>query len=421
MSSVINNSNANSALVNTIQASESMTMSSVVYSTEPVAPLHAMQYLPVDKASGSVSANGQMHFQIPKYGTMSQCLLSYKLKNTGTDPWTAGEAFDFCHRIKSVDLLSSSRTISTLTRADLIAQFSDLKQTQFNPVFQSCLKNRTITVGGASSTIPAGGQLDFTIPLVFGLFKNENTQISTSFNEPCQIRVNWDNPSYGSFSAAGPPAVSIVIELADPQLKIRYKSYPEAATSQMLAENYGDRPELNMLSTRWYDENPKDHTHVGGAGALQTVKVELRNTEVVSDFFVYARAKQAAGTVNVYKPQQIENLILRASGQELLNLTFHELAFMKLDDEGYANQIGVSSDTAGTANVAKVQTGVYDQKGVSNGFSLREMNSVEMELTIRPDGALDDGDIYEIVVAERCLAIYAVSSSTGRLTLSLAN
>jgi len=258
---------------------------------------------------------------------------------------------------------------------------------------------------------------------VFGLFKSENTQINTSFNEPCQIRVNWDNPSYGSQTiAAGPPAQTNVIELADPQLKIRYKSYPEAATSQMLSENYGDRPELNMLSTRWYDESPKDHEHVGAAGSLQTVKVELRNTEVVSDFFVYVRAKQvAAGGVNVFKPQQIEKLVLRASGQELVNLTFHELAFMKLDDEGYANQIGISDDTAGTANVAKVQTGVYDQEGVSNGFSLREMNSVEMELTIRPDLAVLAGDIYEIVVAERCLAIYAVSSSTGRLTLSLAN
>ena len=71
--------------------------------------------------------------------------------------------------------------------------------------------------------------------------------------------------------------------------------------------------------------------------------------------------------------------------------------------------------------VAKVQTGVYDQEGVSNGFSLREMNSVELEITIRPDAAVADNDIYEIVVAERCLAIYAVSSSTGRLTLSLAN
>lgn len=417
MSSVINNSNANSALVNTIQASESMTMSSVVYSTEPVAPLHAMQYLPVDKASGSVSTNGQMHFQIPKYGTMSQCLLSYKLKNTGSDPWTSGESFDFCQRIKSIDLLSSSRTISTLTRADLICQFSDLKQTQFNPVFQSCLKNRT-TTGAGAATIAAGGEIDFTIPLVFGLFKSENTQINTSFNEPCQIRVNWDTPSYGTGAGAAP---TIVIELADPQLKIRYKSYPEAATSQMLSENYGDRPELNMLSTRWYDESPKEHTHTGAAGSLQTVKVELRNTEVVSDFFVYARVRQAAGAVNVFKPQQIEKLVLRASGQELVNLTFHELAFMKLDDEGYANQIGVTDDTAGTANVAKVQTGVYDQEGVSNGFSLREMNSVEMELTIRPDAVVDAGDIYEIVVAERCLAIYAVSSSTGRLTLSLAN
>ena len=204
-------------------------------------------------------------------------------------------------------------------------------------------------------------------------------------------------------------------------LKIRYKSYPEAATSQMLAENYGDRPELNILSTRWYDENPKEHTHAGGANALQTVKVELRNTEVVTDFFVYARLFLVRDGVNSFKPQQIHNLTLRASGQEIVNLTEHELAFMRLDEHGYAQQISSSGATAGTSQVAKVQTGVYDQAGVTNGFSLREMNRVELELVIRPDVDIEDGDKYEIVVAERCLAIYAVSSSTGRLTLSLAN
>lgn len=404
MSSVINNSNANSALVNTIQASESMTMASVVYSTEPIAPLHAMQYLPVQKSSGSVSTNGQMHFNIPKYGTMSQVLLSYKIKSTAG---VALKALDFCNRIKSIDLLSSSRTISTLTRADLIAQFSDLTQSQFNPVEQSLLKTRTIN---------AASEALFSLPLVFGLFKEQNTQINTQFNEPCQIRCNWDTPN----GKVGDET------LEDPQLKIRYKSYPEAATSQMLAENYGDRPELNMLSTRWYDENPKDHTHVGTAATpaddIQTATVELRNTEVVSDFFVYVRPSVAAdGTINTHAPCEIVNLTLTASGQEIVNLDFQELAYMRLEGDGFASSIQSALDSAGVSKTGKVQTGVYDEHGVSNGFSLREMNSVQMKVQFKGPANIANGDTYEIVVAERCLAIYAVSSNTGRLTLSLAN
>ena len=412
MSSVINNSNANSALVNTIQASESMTMASVVYSTEPIAPLHAMQYLPVDKASGSVSTNGQMHFQIPKYGTMSQCLLSYKLKNTGTNDWTSGESFDFCQRIKSIDLLSSSRTISTLTRADLVAQFSDLKQSQYNPVKASCLGERTIAAAGTAR---------FTIPLVFGLFKEQNTQINTSFNEPCQIRVNWDIPDKAVFNTATPPAAVAATMGTNPQLKIRYKTYPEAAVSQMLAENYGDRPELNMLSTRWYDESTKTHPQAGAAGSTQSTTVELRNTEVVSDFFVYIRPSVAANAaVNNFLPCEITKLTLRASGQDIVELTGEELAFMRLDPEGYACSLEYATDE-GLTKVGKVQTGVYDEHGVSNGFSLREMNSVSMAVEFTAPANTAAGDTYEIVVAERCLAIYAVSSSTGRLTLSLAN
>lgn len=404
MSSVINNSNANSALVNTIQASESMTMASVVYSTEPIAPLHAMQYLPVQKSSGSVSTNGQMHFNVPKYGTMSQVLFSYKIKST---TGLALKALDFCNRIKSIDLLSSSRTISTLTRADLIAQFSDLTQSQFNPVEQSLLKTRTIA---------AASEALFSLPLVFGLFKEQNTQINTQFNEPCQIRVNWNTPN----GVVGDET------LEEPQLKIRYKSYPESATSQMLAENYGDRPELNMLSTRWYDENPKDHTHAGtatvAADDIQTATVELRNTEVVSDFFVYVRPSVAADAgINRHEPCEIVNLTLSASGQEIVNLDFQELAYMRLEGDGFASSIQSALDSAGVSKTGKVQTGVYDEAGVSNGFSLREMNSVQMKVQFKGPADIANGDTYEIVVAERCLAIYAVSSSTGRLTLSLAN
>ena len=406
MSSVINNSNANSALVNTIQASESMTMSSVVYSTEPIAPLHAMQYLPVDKASGSVSTNGQMHFQIPKYGIMSQVLFSYDLTIAAVGGGTI-EELDFCRRIKSFDLLSSSRTISTLTRADLVAQFSDLKPSQYNPVRASCVGERVLTAAGTAR---------FTIPLVFGLFKEQNTQISTQFNEPCQIRVNWDTPD-----AALAGAVAATMG-TNPQLKIRYKSYPEAAMSQILAENYGDRPELNMLSTRWYDESTKTHPQVGAAGATETATVELRNTEVVSDFFVYIRPSVAANAaVNNFLPCEITKLTLRASGQDIVELTGEELAFMRLDGEGYACSLSYADTTAGLQNVGKVQTGVYDEHGVSNGFSLREMNSVSIAVEFTAPANTAANDTYEIVVAERCLAIYAVSSSTGRLTLSLAN
>ena len=342
---------------------------------------------------------------------MSQCLLSYDITLGG-----AGQikALDFCKRIKSIDLLSSSRTISTLTRADLIAQFSDLKQSQYNPVKASCIGARSATVIGTNLT------QRFTIPLVFGLFKEQNTQVNTSFNEPCQIRCNWDIPDAPVRNAGDTADVAATMG-TNPQLKIRYKTYPEAAVSQMLAENYGDRPELNMLSTRWYDESTKTHTQVGGAGATETTSVELRNTEVVSDFFVYVRPSVAAdASVNNFLPCEITKLTLRASGQDIVELTGEELAFMRLDPEGYACSLEYAT-VEGLTKVGKVQTGVYDEHGVSNGFSLREMNSVSIAVEFTAPADTDVNDTYEIVVAERCLAIYAVSSSTGRLTLSLAN
>ena len=94
---------------------------------------------------------------------------------------------------------------------------------------------------------------------------------------------------------------------------------------------------------------------------------------------------------------------------------------MRLEKDGFASSIQSTLDTAGVSKTGKIQTGVYDEEGVSNGFSLREMNSVQMKVQFKGPAIALATDIYEIVVAERCLAIYAVSSSTGRLTLSLAN
>ena len=85
MTSIINNSNNSSALLNTLEASESMTMSSMVYSTQPIDPMHAMTYLGVQKSSGTVADNSQMHFNIPKMGVIGYLDVSedkYDIENS---------------------------------------------------------------------------------------------------------------------------------------------------------------------------------------------------------------------------------------------------------------------------------------------------------------------------------------------------
>ena len=137
---VQNNSNANSSLVNTMLGSDSL-MNPNVYSTKMIVPPHALTYSPMDPSNGSVITDGSTtNFTINKYGIISQILFSYEKTVTNTGAAGSGDKTvtigvnDVFSVIDKVDLLSSSRTISTLTRYDLISQFSSLPLVSFTPI-----------------------------------------------------------------------------------------------------------------------------------------------------------------------------------------------------------------------------------------------------------------------------------------------
>jgi len=141
MSSVINNSNANSALVNTINASESK-MNPNVYSTKRIYPAAAVVYQDTDKSSGTIGNGNTITFDLMKYGIAQQFLFCWtKASTNGT------EAYDFLHVIDRIELLSSSKVIDTLTNMDLLAQFSDLDVSQFDPIFKAGIKERNNGAG----------------------------------------------------------------------------------------------------------------------------------------------------------------------------------------------------------------------------------------------------------------------------------
>jgi len=152
MSSVINNSNANSAIVQTLDASVSK-RNPQIYSTKEIYPAHSMTYVKNEKTNGSVTSGNSINFNLNKYGIASQILLHLEKDCTLDADKSTDVAFkllegDIFTIIKSVELLSSSRVISTLTSNDLLAQFSDMSQDEYNVVFQKAINVGTTAVAG---------------------------------------------------------------------------------------------------------------------------------------------------------------------------------------------------------------------------------------------------------------------------------
>lgn len=394
MSSVINNSNSNSALISVLDNSDSL-VNPNVYSIQPIYPPHAMTYSPNQSTTGGNSATSGtvLNFQLNKYGIVSQVLFR------GTYDLSTGVALKPCailSCIEKIDLLSSSRVVSSLSKFDLLAQFSDLSQAQFNAVEQAC-------VGARSGTATA---YSFAFPIVFGFMEQIDTQLNCSFLETQTIRI-----TFGTFAATA--------SMSNIKMDVRYKNYDESQSSKILAENY-DAPTLNMLSSRYYDETVKTHTGTAGAN---TVVVDLKNTDCVNDFYVIVRNKTAdddatANPGGTLQAVAVTSLVLSGSGQTIVELDEYQLHYARLDKNGFSSRVSGGDGGTGIDNVAKIQMGCSsDYQMLTNTMSLREINNPQMSVTFTGINT----NVYEVHVVEKCAALYSISSATGRLALSLSN
>ncbi len=404
MSSIMLSSNANSAMIQTVSASDSMKNPNI-YSTETVFPAHALTWVKCESSSGSIGDGAQLNFQLQKYGIISQMLLTY------TKKFTAGVAIenelpagDIFKTIRQVELLASSKTVSILTAEDLMAQFSDCSQSEFNVVKKTALEARTGVIGGTEQ--------QYVIPLCFPQFEMINCQLDSSFLEPLQCRITWNTVKS---SSAGANTTYAATGIENCALKMRYKNYSEQDTAAMISANYS-APQLNQLSARFYDEAKVETTPAGTTGS---VDIDLKNTECVESFYVIVRKKLAETTDDAVSCEPISVLKFTGSGQEICELDTVDLQFARLGMDGWSEQVDVDTSASATrlSNIGKIQLGLNTKQKATNSLSLREVNAPRIHV----EWVATAGVAYEVTVVQKVLAVFATSSATGRYSLALAN
>ena len=433
MSTAQLNSNANSALIQTITASDSLKNPNV-YSTQEINPPYAVQYTRVNASSGSIKSGASSTYQLPKFGIAQAVYLSYDVtctadpaqaSNTAAKGWDTfiGKCFlnvgDFIFRINSIDLMGSSRCISTLTVPDILASFSMLSAGEYHSVSKGCVSNRGAGAPDALTNPPLSTH-KVTIPLMFPVFEREETQLDLSFLESFSIRVNWkgvDRPFTTSLSTTSVENATVLV---------RYKEYSEQSNAELISENF-DRPELNQLSYRYHDEPTIDHTQVGGPLSVQKVSVEIKNTECITNLYCVIRQVGFGETTDGVNemPVNIKSMKLLISGQEILYLNDSELNYTRLGGLTSAcasMQTGVDDNVVGNVNaIPCISFALFKQKAIENGLSLRELNGVTIEVEFYSTPLSSDGTTYTVEVVEKALAIYSTSSATGRYSLAMAN
>jgi hypothetical protein len=424
MSNIILSSNNNSALIQSLNESESRVIPSI-YSTKEIYAPYSTNWYTIDSSSGNTGDGQAVNFDLPKYGFLQQMLFSYTKNivndSTSGTPDTAlhktptGDIFNVIDR---VELLSSSRILLTKYSEDLIAEFSALSSDQLYAISATAIKEGAAAAAGTTNSIK------FVIPLTF--FFDLNTMPNLSFNEPMSLRITFrDTKQYSVARTVGSNAP--VVSVSNPQLMLRYKMYDEADTAQVLSNNY-DSEQLNQLIRRQYRENPQSHAHTG-TETTHTFEIILRNVDVVNEFYALVRSKPttpvagAESDAKVNELAEIQELTLTASGQELCKLTKEQLLYMSLTENGYqTNNSNLSTeDGVKLLNVNKIQTGLWchgtGSGKWSNGWSLREMNNVVLSIKC----TVAANNTYTCYVQETTSAIMSTSSATGRCAIALAN
>jgi len=428
---VQNNSNNSSALVNTLLGSDSV-YNPNIYSTKPIVPPHALTYSKMTPSNGSIiQAGSTTNFQVNKYGIISQMLLSYdkRVKNTGAANVTCViPQSDLLSVIEKIELMSSSRTISTLTRFDLAAQISDLPEDKTHSMKSSAYDPRS-DVGGLTSDVVN----KYTLPLVWGLLQNQNTQLMGNFLEPISIKVTWGANLDTLFTSSAedatlvPTTSELTTAIENCTLTVRYVNYPEESYAKILANNFS-RPSLNQLSTKYYDENRVTRSVNAAANGI-SMTCELKSTECVESFYfmlfrseVGGAALGSTGPIRKFVPHQIESVKFSGSGQEFFNLDREELEYAKLGKDGFSwGQSKETDNLSKFTHIKKFQMGCYDSYQLENTLSLREVNNPLLEITFNHIPTGTNYYEYTLVVVENCSAIYAISSATGAMNISLSN
>ena len=421
-----------SAIVNTMLGSESV-RNEQIYNNKEINPPHSLTYssmLPVTGAS--ISGPSQTStFQVSKYGYIAQMLLKFTKTYTQTgvgtsSPGTIVPAGDMFASLERVQLLSSSRVISQLTRFDLMAQFSNLPEDKLYPIRESCLASRGLN-GGGNPTVGlaqnASVALDYVVPLHFGFMNSPELQLDSNFLEPLEVKCIWgDQLNVTALNNAANTAFTATI--SNISLLNRYKVYMEDQNARILSENY-DKPQLNILSQRYEDEVRASRI-IAGASVESKISVELKNTEAVQNFYIMCMVSNEGGSATTagvftdYKPHAIKNIRFTASGQEICNLSAKDLAYAKVSEDGWAWGSTFAEDTARLTNVAKFQTGTWGAYKLSNCFSLRNINAPTIEVTF-DSTATTNGREYSVHVVEDCATIFSISSQTGSVAVALSN
>ena len=405
--SILNQSNQNSSLVNSLMDATQSVTNPFEYSIEKQVAFHGLQYIRHDPVNASsFGASSSIDFDLTKLGFLRSAIFTWNV----TPPTHAEDCppSGGLNSIDRVELLSASRRLAVMDRHALKAALSDLPA----DVRSNFLKGLHSVSSGKQ--MPAGETYTQHLFIPMAFFCNIKNSLSLSFVEPVKLRVVMSNQKY-AVTKNGTTYARGTMALSAPELYCEYRILDPETEDATIEANYDDV--LTQLSYDYHTEVEESGTLT--AGAELEMSVEVKDPGVVSAAYVivscdYDDVHTKNGTaetgstladnmVATEQPLILSDIGFRASGQDILptmpariielygrrNLSSAHHA------TGFGNTYQSRDDPTNLHCVYKIDFGVdSDNRYNSGGVSMRELNAPTFSCTVRraSGGTTEDGE-----------------------------
>ncbi len=457
MSNPILQSNQSSAVVATINESE--TMSPWVYNeTNRLVTPHAMQILSISNSSGTVAASKTFSYDIAKNGLVQGLWLNMTLPKvavpgTETQPTGALEQADgglnlvstnvggftalgLLGLIQEVRLTTSGRIVEALDKYQILARIADLPYGQRQSVQEAYRMGGDPERGANTDTYKAC----LWLPFFFSLDPSRY-HINSNFQEPFRVEVSLSDCKIG-YGLAG-ESTGTVLEVHPPsdcELLCHYRQLDEKALNDVVSKNYAD----GLLSQIVHISKTEAVASVS-AGTLETT-VELKENEAIQSLYVIVECPtvpQFKKTSDNTKESRYSTAIRTGAPLEVdeFELRFNNTTVMKVPGEfvryfGRWGMHGQCGDGASTGQSASMMRHVYKidfsldyAKGAfSNCVALREISNPKLTVKFRDvhagtpkTGFTAESAAHNIHVIYDTCTFLSTSSATGRVQLSISS
>jgi hypothetical protein len=433
MSNPLIASNQNSALVATILESKDAISNPFMYSESGITPPHSVQIINVQPSTGATTAVASkiMDFDLPKVGLLRRMTFTAQVTrpagaaNTAQSLAKSGHLF----AIESVELLSSGRRISLLTKEMILAKMADKPEYVRRAYEQAVHAPGTTTAAAGENNAIAAQTVALMLPLDFFFSNNNKYALNTSFVEPLRIRLKYGSFSHGGEAADG-DYDGTKISLADPQLLCEYRDLPNNYSDETIEENFGSGMLTQLIENYTY-ESPVVKTKQTLAGLNNKVTIDLLETGGVRSMYVVAyvhhdQVDTDARRILCNAPLEIHHVTFKAGGQTIIDVPAEYLRFFG-NQEDTVDKYAVcgtkaNAEDCGNQHVIKVDFG-FDRNNLSNVISYRELHAPQLEVTLKADAlaAFDNADQVTIQVCHSVAQLMTTQSSTGKINISLSN